>query len=101
MISLIIDLIKSGLSFFSKKEEVKATEADAEVEKSKETNETNREDIRKTGFSARSILIIVLAMILAFCYIAAPLIDGFLGVPLFQQALDPIFKLLMALIVGS
>ncbi|HHA1271515.1 TPA: hypothetical protein ACOELQ_001993 [Enterobacter mori] len=98
MITLLVDLIKSGLSFFQKKQE---KEISGEVITTQETNETNREDIKKTGFSARSWLIITCCVILAFGYVFAPIVDGFLGIPLFQMSLDPIFKLLMALVVGS
>ncbi|HEJ7614009.1 TPA: hypothetical protein SMH10_001425 [Klebsiella oxytoca] len=98
MITAIIELVKTGFSFFQKKQE---KEVNVELEKNKETNETNREDIKKNGWSARSILMVVLASILFFAYVIGPLVDGFLGVPLFHEALEPIFKLLMALIVGS
>lgn len=52
MISVIIELIKSGLSFFQKKQE---KEIDKTVVTTQETNETNREEIKK-GFSGRNFL---------------------------------------------
>lgn len=98
MLSIILELIKTGLSIFQKKEE---KQIDVEATKTQEVNETNREDIKKTGFSARSWLIITCSIVIVFGYVFAPIVDGFLGIPLFQLSLDPIFRLLMALIVGS
>ena len=101
MITVILEILKQGFAFFQKKEETKVSEEQTEITTTHEVNETNREDIKKNGWSARSILITVLAAILFFAYVIGPLVDGFLGVPLFHEALDPIFRLLMALIVGS
>lgn len=101
MISIILELFKQGLGYFIRREEIKGTEVDKDVTTSQQVNETNREDIKKGSFSARSILMIVLSLILLFVYVLVPLVDGFLGVPLFHDSIEPIIRILLALILGS
>ncbi|EAY3776861.1 hypothetical protein H2359_002995 [Salmonella enterica] len=96
MISIIYDLIKSGLSFFQKKQE---KEVDKSVVTTQETNETNREEIKK-GFSGRNFMFYVLGTILAWNYILVPLLDYF-GIVLFSLPLGEIFSLLSIMLGGG
>lgn len=95
MISVIIELIKSGLSFFQKKQE---KEIDKTLVTTQETNETNREEI-KQGFSGRNFLFYVLGAIIAWNYILVPLLDVF-GIVLFSLPLGEIFALLQLMVGG-
>ena len=92
MISVIIELIKSGLSFFQKKQE-------KDVVTTQENNETNREEIKK-GFSGRNFLFYVLGTIIAWNYILVPLLDYF-GIVLFSLPLGEIFTLLSLMLGGG
>lgn len=92
MISVIIELIKSGLSFFQKKQE-------KDVVTTQENNETNREEIKK-GFSGRNFLFYVLGTIIAWNYILVPLLD-YLGIVLFSLPLGEIFTLLSLMLGGG
>ena len=96
MISIIYDLIKSGLSFFQKKQE---KEVDKSVVTTQETNETNREEIKK-GFSGRNFMFYVLGTILAWNYILVPLLDYF-GIVLFSLPLGEIFSFLSIMLGGG
>ncbi|HEM8728277.1 hypothetical protein D8768_16025 [Enterobacter hormaechei] len=95
MITLIVDLIKSGLSFFQKKQE---KEVDEHTVLTQEANETNREEIKK-GFSGRNYLFYVVGTILAWNYILVPLLDYF-GIVLFSLPLGEIFTLLQIMLGG-
>lgn len=95
MISVIIELIKSGLSFFQKKQE---KEVDKCVITTQESNETNREEIKK-GFSDRNFLFYVLGTIIAWNYILVPLLDYF-GIVLFSLPLGEVFALLQLMLGG-
>ncbi|QMM93573.1 hypothetical protein HVW92_03995 [Citrobacter freundii] len=92
MISVIIELIKSGLSFFQKKQE-------KDVVTTQENNETNREEIKK-GFSGRNFLFYVLGTIIAWNYILVPLLD-YCGIVLFSLPLGEIFTLLSLMLGGG
>ena len=92
MISVIIELIKSGLSFFQKKQE-------KDVVTTQENNETNREEIKK-GCSGRNFLFYVLGTIIAWNYILVPLLDYF-GIVLFSLPLGEIFTLLSLMLGGG
>lgn len=96
MISVIIELIKSGLSFFQKKQE---KETDKTVVTTQENNETNRAEIKK-GFSGRNFLFYVLGTIIAWNYILVPLLDYF-GIVLFSLPLGEIFTLLSLMLGGG
>ncbi|HAT1568482.1 TPA: hypothetical protein ACNP34_005002 [Citrobacter freundii] len=99
MISVIIELIKSGLSFFQKKQEKEIDKTVVTTQETNETNnETNREEIKK-GFSGRNFLFYVLGAIIAWNYILVPLLDVF-GIVLFSLPLGEIFALLQLMVGG-
>lgn len=96
MIGTIIELIKTGFSFFQKKQE---KEENVELEKNKEANETNREEIKK-GLTWRNALGYVCVAILAYSYIIIPIADYF-GIALIQMPLGDIIRIIIMLITGS
>ncbi|MBC4257787.1 hypothetical protein H8M44_18255 [Klebsiella pneumoniae] len=96
MITALIELIKTGFSFFQKKQE---KEVDVDLEKNKETNETNREEIKK-GLTWRNALGYICVAILAYSYILIPIADYF-GVALIQMPLGDIIRIIILLISGS
>ncbi|HCA9839057.1 hypothetical protein [Klebsiella pneumoniae] len=96
MISAIIELVKTGFSFFQKKQE---KEVNVELEKNKEANETNREEIKK-GFSWRNALGYVCVFVIAYSYILIPIADYF-GIALIQMPLSDIIRIIILLISGS
>ncbi|MDT0637951.1 hypothetical protein GFB57_18005 [Citrobacter sp. S39] len=95
MITVIVELIKSGLSFFQNKNEKEKTKETLQIE---ETNETNREEIKK-GFNGRNFMFYVLGSIIAWNYILVPLLDAF-GIVLFSLPLGEIFALLQLMLGG-
>ncbi|ECK0358854.1 hypothetical protein FQS20_22290, partial [Salmonella enterica subsp. enterica] len=74
-------------------------EVDKSVVTTQETNETNREEIKK-GFSGRNFMFYVLGTILAWNYILVPLLDYF-GIVLFSLPLGEIFSLLSIMLGGG
>ena len=74
MLSIIIDLIKSGISLISKnKTEVAKSKDELETEKTSEAQETNREEI-KAGKGWRSFLGYACTGILVYNYILVPIL---------------------------
>lgn len=94
---MIIELIKSGIGVFSKKQ---ATDADIEETKTEQVNETNREEIRKGGLSYRTVLGYVCAGIILYSYVVVPVLDYF-GIVLFQMPIGEIFKVIALLLSGG
>lgn len=99
MISVIIELIKTGLGFFQKKQDEKVSTAQIESKKSFDVNETNREEIHR-GFNWRNALGYVCVVILAYSYIIVPLLD-YLGIVVFQLPLADIIKIIILLLTGN
>lgn len=95
MISVIMELIKSGLSFFQNKNEKEKNKETLQIE---EINETNREEIKR-GFNGRNFMFYVLGSIIAWNYILVPLLDAF-GIVLFSLPLGEVFALLQLMLGG-
>ncbi|WP_194849567.1 hypothetical protein [Klebsiella pneumoniae] len=96
MIGMIIDLIKTGLGFFQKKEQSKQ---ELDAQNSHEQNEITLEETRK-GFTWRQGLGWVLTFIILWNYVIVPVLT-LCGVVLPIVPLDEIWKVLIILIGGS
>lgn len=96
MIGMIIDLIKTGLGFFQKKEQSKQ---ELDAQNSHEQNEITLEETRK-GFTWRQGLGWVLTFIILWNYVIVPVLV-LCGVVLPIVPLDEIWKVLIILIGGS
>lgn len=90
---MIINLIKSGIGLFQKKQSSDET-------KTEQVNETNREEIRKGGLSYRTVLGYVCAGIILYSYVVVPVLDYF-GIVLFQMPIGEIFKVIALLLSGG
>ncbi|EPK4543821.1 hypothetical protein [Serratia marcescens] len=97
MIGMIIELIKSGIGLFQKKQSSDASIAEIKTE---QVNETNREEIRKGGFSYRTVLGYVCAFVVLYSYVIVPVLDYF-GIVVFQMPIGEIFKVIALLLSGS
>lgn len=93
MIGMIIELIKSGIGLFQKKQSSDET-------KTEQVNETNREEIRKGGLSYRTVLGYVVAFVVLYSYVIVPVLDYF-GIVLFQMPIGEIFKVIALLLSGE
>ncbi|WP_109221086.1 hypothetical protein [Klebsiella pneumoniae] len=96
MIGMIIDLIKTGLGFFQKKEQSKQ---ELDAQNSHEQNEITLEETRK-GFTWRQGLGWVLTFIILWNYVIVPVL-ALCGVVLPIVPLDEIWKVLIILIGSS
>ena len=96
MIGLIIDLIKTGVGFFQKKEQSKQ---ELDAQNSHEQNQITLEETRK-GFTWRQGLGWVLTFIILWNYVIVPVL-ALCGVVLPIVPLDEIWKVLIILIGGS
>ncbi|ASO78953.1 hypothetical protein HRZ08_004598 [Escherichia coli] len=96
MIGMIIDLIKTGVGFFQKKEQSKQ---ELDAQNSHEQNQITLEETRK-GFTWRQGLGWVLTFIILWNYVIVPVL-ALCGVVLPIVPLDEIWKVLIILIGGS
>ncbi|HDT5883423.1 hypothetical protein [Raoultella ornithinolytica] len=96
MITTILELIKTGLSFFQKKQE---KEVDSTIEKNKETNETNREEIKK-GLTWRNALGFAITLIILYNWIIVPVLDLF-GIVVIQVPLGQLMQVLLIMVGGN
>ncbi|CAH4000952.1 TPA: hypothetical protein JD344_11485 [Serratia marcescens] len=96
MIGMIIELIKSGIGLFQKKEQSKN---ELEAQNSHEQNQITLEETRK-GFTWRQALGYVLTFIIAWNYVILPVL-AVCGVVLPPVPFDQVFKLLYVLIGSS
>ncbi|MEL5234094.1 hypothetical protein PTR36_01340 [Serratia bockelmannii] len=96
MIGMIIELIKSGVGLFQKKEQSKN---ELEAQNSHEQNQITLEETRK-GFTWRQALGYVLTFIVAWNYVILPVL-GVCGVLLPPIPLDDVWRVLIVLIGGS
>ncbi|QLO88710.1 hypothetical protein [Enterobacter sp. RHBSTW-00975] len=100
MLSIIMDLIKSGISLFTKnKTEVEKSKDELETEKTNEAQETNREEI-KAGRGWRSFLGYACTIIITYNYIIVPILDYF-GIVVFSLPLSDIIRILILLLSGN
>ena len=97
MISVIIELIKSGLDFFLKKktieQEVTKTKSDGQIE-------TNKEEIEKVTFHWRNALGFVITLIILYNWIIVPVLDAF-GIVVIQVPLGQLLQVLIIMVGGS
>ncbi|HBE5154319.1 TPA: hypothetical protein KMA15_002614 [Escherichia coli] len=93
---MIIDLIKTGVGFFQKKEQSKQ---ELDAQNSHEQNQITLEETRK-GFTWRQGLGWVLTFIILWNYVIVPVL-ALCGVVLPIVPLDEIWKVLIILIGGS
>lgn len=93
---MIIELIKSGIGLFQKKEQSKN---ELEAQNSHEQNQITLEETRK-GFTWRQALGYVLTFIIAWNYVILPVL-AVCGVVLPPVPFDQVFKLLYVLIGSS
>lgn len=96
MIGMIIELVKSGIGLFQKKEQSKN---ELEAQNSHEQNQITLEETRK-GFTWRQALGYVLTFIIAWNYVILPVL-AVCGVVLPPVPFDQVFKLLYVLIGSS
>lgn len=96
MITTILELIKTGLFFFQKKQE---KETDVDLEKNKEENETNREEIKK-GLTWRNALGFAITLIILYNWIIVPVLDAF-GIVVIQVPLGQLLQVLLIMVGGS
>ncbi|HBV7913898.1 MULTISPECIES: hypothetical protein [Klebsiella pneumoniae complex] len=96
MITAILELIKTGFSFFQKKQE---KEIDVDLEKNKEANETNREEIKK-GLTWRNALGFAITLIILYNWIIVPVLDAF-GIVVIQVPLGQLLQVLLIMVGGS
>lgn len=96
MIGMIIDLIRTGLGFFQKKEQSKV---ELDAQNIHEQNEITLEETRK-GFTWRQGLGWVLTFIILWNYVIVPVL-AICGVVLPIVPLDEIWKVLIILIGGT
>ena len=93
---MIIELIKSGIGLFQKKEQSKN---ELEAQNSHEQNQITLEETRK-GFTWRQALGYVLTFIVAWNYVILPVLLVY-GVLLPPIPLDDVWRVLIVLIGGS
>lgn len=96
MISLIIELIKTGLVFFQKKQQSKD---ELYAQNSHEQNQITLEETRK-GFTWRQGLGWVLTFVVLWNFVIIPVLAAF-GVVLPPVPLDEVWKVLILLVGGS
>jgi len=97
MINLLIDLIKSGLSFFIKKQNI---EQDVHQEKAEGQIEVNKVEIEKSTLHWRNFLGFVLSLIILYNWIIVPVLDAF-GIVVIQVPLGQLLQVLLIMVGGS
>ncbi len=97
MISILIELVKTGMDFFLKKktieQEVTQTKADGQIE-------TNKEEIEKVTFHWRNALGFVITLIILYNWIIVPVLDAF-GIVVIQVPLGQLMQVLLLMIGGN
>jgi hypothetical protein len=97
MISIIVELIKSGMDFFIKKKtvekEVQKTNAEGQIE-------VNKEEIEKVSFHWRNALGFTLTLIILYKWIIVPVLDAF-GIVVIQVPLGQLLQVLLIMVGGS
>ncbi|EFN8904625.1 hypothetical protein ACO1ZL_10530 [Escherichia coli] len=97
MISILVELIKSGMDFFIKKKtvekEVQKTNAEGQIE-------VNKEEIKKVSFHWRNALGFVLTLIILYNWIIVPVLDAF-GIVVIQVPLGQLLQVLLIMVGGS
>ncbi|HDR2682922.1 TPA: hypothetical protein QCJ52_000802 [Enterobacter ludwigii] len=97
MISILVELIKSGMDFFIKKKtvekEVQKTNAEGQIE-------VNKEEIERVSFHWRNALGFVLTLIILYNWIIVPVLDAF-GIVVIQVPLGQLLQVLLIMVGGS
>jgi len=97
MISLILELLKSGMDFFIKKksieQEIKKINAEGQIE-------VNKEEIEKVTFHWRNALGFVLTLIILYNWIIVPVLDAF-GIVVIQVPLGQLLQVILIMVGGS
>ena len=94
MIDLIIDLIKSGLNFFIKKQTI---EHDLHQVKKEGQIEVNKVEIEKSTLHWRNFLGFVLSLIILYNWIIVPVLDAF-GIVVIQIPLGQLLQVLLIMV---
>lgn len=94
----IIELVKTTIGYFTKKQESKE---ELGAKNSEQQNEITLEETRKGFFTWRQALGYVLTFIVAWNYIAIPVLGVCFGVVLPTIPLADVWKVLIILIGGS
>ncbi|EJW4411573.1 hypothetical protein ACNZ7H_004562 [Escherichia coli] len=97
MISILVELIKSGMDFFIKKKtvekEVQKTNAEGQIE-------VNKEEIERVSFHWRNALGFVLTLIILYNWIIVPVLDAF-GIVVIQVPLGQLLQVLLIMVGGG
>lgn len=97
MISILVELIKSGMDFFIKKKtvekEVQKTNAEGQIE-------VNKEEIERASFHWRNALGFVLTLIILYNWITVPVLDAF-GIAVIQVPLGQLLQVLLIMVGRS
>lgn len=97
MISVLIDLVKTGLDFFIKR---KTIEQDVHTTNAEGQIEVNKEEIEKVSFHWRNALGFVLTAIIFYNWIIVPVLDAF-GIVVIQVPLGQLLQVLLIMIGGN
>ncbi|QUG75850.1 hypothetical protein GKQ23_12965 [Erwinia sp. E602] len=97
MLSTIIDLVKVGIEFFTKR---KTQEQQVQVTRENGQVETNIHEIEKVGFHWRNFLGFVLSTVILYNWIIVPILDCF-GVVLIQVPFGQLIQILVLMVGGS
>lgn len=97
MVSIIYDLIKSGLAYFTK---TKIIEKEVQTENAERQIEVNKIEIEKTSIHWRNALGFVLTLIILYNWIIVPVLDAF-GIVLIQVPLGQLLQVLLIMVGGS
>lgn len=97
MINILLDLLKTGMDFFLKKQtieqEVTTTKQDGQIE-------VNKEEIEKVSFHWRNALGFVITLIILYNWIIVPVLDAF-GIVVIQVPLGQLMQVLLIMVGGS
>lgn len=97
MVSIILELLKSGMDFFIKK---KTIEKEVEHTNSEGQIETNKQEIERVSFHWRNALGFVITLIILYNWIIVPVLDAF-GIIVIQVPLGQLLQVLLIMVGGS
>lgn len=97
MVAIIYDLIKSGLTYFTK---TKMIDKEVKTENAERQIEVNKIEIEKTSIHWRNALGFVLTLIILYNWIIVPVLDAF-GIVVIQVPLGQLLQVLLIMVGGS